>query len=193
MAPRAVDARQVQIALDYVRAWGVPVWVRPTTGTGSTRELGSNFSTGPSSCVGLVWDDRPERRRLIFDARGGRMYGPPDYGPQTACAVVHELSHILVGETPWDVEEEDSELLALDWYGQQYLKLRFTRPWWQGWFSNWKRGEARSPTRRWTELPPDERRARLGASFRKALARGLLAADGTPTFKQAPAGQPTVT
>jgi len=90
-----------------------------------------------------------------------------------ACAFVHEISHVIVGQDPTDIYEElESSLLAMDYEMCRRLRL----PWIEWQTESLGNGE-------WTGAPLKERRKMLRESRQQAELLGLMR-KGKPTFQR---------
>lgn len=102
--------------------------------------------------------------------RDAGFYEPGFY----ACALVHEISHVICGIKPSSILDElESPLLATDYEMCRRLKL----PW-----TDWQNESLGDPC--WSRLPLSNRRRMLRESRQHAELLGLLK-KGKPTFKWA--------
>jgi hypothetical protein len=168
------DEQDLSKAVAYCARWGVEL-----------RESGSCSSgcEAPYGGGGIDW----KARAIIFKLRFYEDSGI------AACALVHELSHILCGVHPDEVDEVDSEMLALDFYGNRYLKLSK----WGTWMSSyWIESSPLSKLcshapefcecfhGEWPTLTTRARGKLIDHSRALAVEAGLLTRSGRPTFLQ---------
>lgn len=140
--------------LRYIARWGVPV---VADGPVTHRAPYSMFG-------GIHW---PTRTIVAMVADSD------DWSPWYGCLLVHELSHVLVGVEPDEVDEVGSSMLALDHIGCRLLKLDW---------SNWMQ-EYEVDGQHWSLMTKRARADALYESRVVARAVGLLDERGRPTFK----------
>lgn len=90
------------------------------------------------------------------------------------CLLVHELSHVLIGTNPSDVDEVSSGMLALDHIGCRLLKLA-----WSDWME-----EFHVDDKHWSLMTKMDRYDALHWSRLEAIGLGLLNERGRPTFQR---------
>lgn len=103
----------------------------------------------------------------------------PFYDESTPCGVMHEISHILVQEDPWVVDEVGSGMLWIDYEAKRRLNLGG----WTRWMRDYGVYTHLAPKKAlWTELSAHEAWAVLQDSRRSAQEAGLVDAEGAPTY-----------
>lgn len=92
--------------------------------------------------------------------------------------LLHELSHVLDGSPPSSAQELSGPMLALDYYGSRWLRLSGRG----AWMRDFGIDDAMSSAYEWGGLCVADKHDYLQRSLKKAVRRGLLTADGKPTF-----------
>jgi len=157
--PTAMDRARA-----YCENWGIRIDIRDNVGL--THEGPGLFS--------LHW---PSRTIIMPSDQDAPKVG------SDAMYLLHEASHVLVGEDPQKINETQSAMLALDFVANRHLRLGCWR-WWMDEFGAQLNGTEHDGIE-WPLLPGRVRRKLLSASLDQAVALGLLAPNWKPTFNQA--------
>jgi hypothetical protein len=126
-------------------------------------------------------EERPSGRCLTGGPTGGAIdwenplvwVGDLPDDPMGAAAAVHELHHVVAHAPPNRIREVTSEIVALDHEAMVRLRL----PW-----AKWM-APAQTGFGDWGRLGEARRQLLLEASYQQAFARGLMTADGKPTYR----------
>jgi hypothetical protein len=146
--------------LRYCERWGAPIRIgHVPTGL-------NDFHEGPMY-GGIDWLTRT-------------IWWPADapMGADSASALLHELSHIVMDLDPEYVDEVESPMLAFEYYSARRLRLR-----WTDWMKNF-RVDSVKPDHAWLELSTQERGALIAESLKEAIDCGILNQNGSPTYMQ---------
>lgn len=164
---RDID-RDMKKVVRFIERWGVRL------------ELGR-----PSSMVGFY--EGPIMGGIHWPTR--TIWWPWDEPANelSACALLHELSHVVVDESPDEVSEIHSAMLAFEHAAMRSLRLP-----WSMWMDNFHLdvvdtiAENEPITKvkliTWNELPSKERHDLLAESRAKAIESGLMTPNGRLTF-----------
>lgn len=96
----------------------------------------------------------------------------------TPNGLLHELAHVITGKPPDEVDEITSGMLAFEYRTSRALKLTTWRAWMQTY-----QVDANDSTM-WLEASTRFRHKALVESFQGAVERGLLDANGKPTYRR---------
>jgi len=134
----------------------------------------------------VAWThDGPGMFGLHWPSRTIVMPSDQDVAMQSndAMYLVHEVSHVLAGEDPREVNETQSAMLALDFYACKHLRLGGWGRWMQGFAAQLEGTSlATKDGEDWPDLPTRVRGELMRASLAQAVALGLLTERGEPTF-----------
>jgi|ERR1700722_4335307 len=141
--------------------------------------------------VGVVFGAPPHDvlagRRGLFTILEGVIFRDPGRLPafnssEEPLDLLHELSHVLDGSPPVDADELLGPILALDYYGSRWLHSTGRREWMRDFAIGYESTRTRSSAFEWGGLCQVDKHYFLQRSLKRAVRRGLLTADGKPTF-----------
>ena len=155
-----LDAPTLRV-LNYCYRWGVGV-VFGSPPPPRANHAGNNSRGLFTIYDGVIWRD--PAKSPWFDS------------PEEPIDLLHELSHVLDGSPTHTARELSGPMLALDYYGTRWLKLFGRRAWMRDFGVDGHEGAE------WGDLCVADKHDYLQRSLKKAVRRGLLTADGKPTF-----------
>ena len=159
--------RDLTVVRDYVRRWGIPlVLSRPLMNDRLHVALHATRHSAPLTRGAVWWPREPGGVPFI-------EWAPSDHDPLAALALLHELSHCVVGTYPETTDEVTSGMLAFEYLSCRRLKLR-------GW-TDWME-EYMHENKEWPFCSPKERGKALRQSFEGTVAAGLFTPDRQPTY-----------
>ncbi len=172
-----------EVILGAFTLWGVPLEiysraarVRSRAGAGVT---GGITHSAPAHWGGIRWP----ARTVVWSSEELKK-------PEQLCGLVHELAHVLLGVNPSNSDEVHSEMLALEAAHHAYLGL--TQDVIDNWFTAFNINDKGTT---WFQASWSQRLDVMHSSRRCALRKGLINAEGYPTFhrhKKKPEPAPTV-
>jgi hypothetical protein len=152
---RDIDG-DVKKVVRFIERWHVPIRLgRPESSIGFYEGPISGGIHWPTRTIWWPWDDSNHEL--------------------SACALLHEFTHILVDEDPANVDEISSAMLAFESIAMRMLCLPWSR-----WMNRYHLDDTQTIT--WDELTTNERHELLATSRSKAIALGILSPSYRPTF-----------
>lgn len=149
----------------YAKRWGVEVQLRDAPILLSSKYSPAPFTRGGIDGNVVYWQENNSQR------------------PFDCWALMHEISHVIVGVSPSNIDEIHSAMLALDYYGGGWLRMSG----WTDWMGDYYFEDNDSI---WRTAPPGYRGHLIAASLYQAVTLGLFDERGRPTFERSRAGRP---
>jgi hypothetical protein len=131
------------------------------------------------NCVSSIVEHKPSGKLTLYWDMKANTNGDWD-----ACSLVHEVSHLLDKTPPYDVDEIEGPIFAIDYYVMTYLRL----PGRLAWINQYDLGDIITKGlvgSMWREVPIELRKTVLQNSLAKAVEKKILDQNGRPVYRRA--------
>lgn len=158
--------------LQEARRWGVPIRILTEDGVSAGRKKRLLTDSPGTHFIGICWEEK-------------YLWAGPNIRLDEALPfdLLHELMHIVIGVSPFAVEEIRSGMLALEHEASKRLRLSQRSAWMRDYNVVPSSLGVQGDETRWPFASKKVRSAALWKSRQAAILRGLMTLDGRPTYK----------